>query len=71
MVRFFFPVKVLFLDWWPVSRDCLMYGFSVIALIVTLQDGIVMWYEALLLVLFYMIYIAGEFHIYKVISLKL
>lgn len=38
-----------------------MYAVAVISLIVTLQDGIVMWYEALLLVLFYMIYIAGEF----------
>lgn len=38
-----------------------MYAVSVISLIVVLQDGIVMWYEALLLVLFYMIYIAGKF----------
>lgn len=51
--------QVIFLDWWPVSRDCLMYGVSVISLIITLQDGIVMWYEALLLVFFYVIYIAG------------
>lgn len=46
------------MDWWPVSRDCLMYAVSVIALILTLQDGVVMWYEAALLVLFYIIYIA-------------
>lgn len=54
-----FAGSVIYLDWWPVSRDCLMYAVSVISLILTLQDGVVMWYEALLLVLFYMIYIAG------------
>lgn len=37
-----------------------MYGISVIMLIITLQDGKVMWYEALILVLAYMIYIAGK-----------
>lgn len=57
-----FSFKVIFLDWWPVSRDCLMYAISVISLIFTLQDGIVMWYEALLLVFAYMIYIAGKAH---------
>lgn len=41
-----------------MSRDCLMYAVSVIALILTLQDGVVMWYEAALLILFYIIYIA-------------
>lgn len=44
----------------PVSRDCLMYAVAVVSLIVTLQDGIVMWYEALILVLIYMMYIAGK-----------
>lgn len=53
-----FAGKVIFLDWWPVSRDCMMYAVSVISLIFTLQDGVVMWYEALLLVFFYIIYIA-------------
>lgn len=55
-----FAGQVVFLDWWPVSRDSLMYGISVVALIFTLQDGKVMWYEALLLVLAYVIYIAGK-----------
>lgn len=41
-----------------VSRDSLMYGVAVVALIFTLQDGKVMWYEALALVFAYIIYIA-------------
>lgn len=55
-----FAGQVVYLDWWPVSRDCLMYAISVIALIITLEDGKIMWYEALVLVLAYCIYIAGK-----------
>ncbi|GAB0086851.1 Sodium/potassium/calcium exchanger [Sergentomyia squamirostris] len=51
--------QIVMLDWWPVSRDCLMYGFAVIALIATLYDGRVMWYEALCLVSAYIIYIVA------------
>lgn len=38
-----------------------MYALSVVVLIVTIQDGKIMWYEALVLVLTYLIYIAGKF----------
>ncbi|CAO1408469.1 unnamed protein product [Diamesa hyperborea] len=45
------------LDWKSVSRDCMYYGISVIALIIVIYDGIVMWYEAAFLVLAYLIYL--------------
>uniref|UniRef100_A0A0K8UR66 Putative sodium/potassium/calcium exchanger CG1090 n=1 Tax=Bactrocera latifrons TaxID=174628 RepID=A0A0K8UR66_BACLA len=50
------------LDWWPVSRDCLMYCLAVIALICTLWDGKVMWYESLMLFLVYFIYMAVMYY---------
>ncbi|CAH2210674.1 jg17510, partial [Pararge aegeria aegeria] len=49
--------KVIELDWWSVSRDCMMYAVAVVALILTLLDDKVYWYEALLLVLMYTFYI--------------
>lgn len=52
--------KVVDLDWWPVSRDCLIYGVAVLSLICVLIDSIVMWYEAFGLVLGYVIYIIGK-----------
>lgn len=52
--------QIVDLDWWPVSRDCLMYGVAVVSLIGVLCDGIVMWYEALALVMGYIFYIVGE-----------
>lgn len=58
-----FAGQVIHLDWWPVSRDSMMYAISVIALISVLHDGQIMWYEALILVLAYMIYIAGRISI--------
>lgn len=49
------------LDWWPLTRDSLMYGSSVVMLIVILRDGVVELYEAMILVAAYAIYIAGKY----------
>ncbi|XP_044014616.1 sodium/potassium/calcium exchanger 3 [Aphidius gifuensis] len=46
------------LDWWPVTRDCLAYGVTVAILICIIHDERVEWYEALTLVLLYIVYIA-------------
>lgn len=46
------------LDWWPVTRDCVAYGITVAILIVIIHDERVEWYEALVLVMLYLVYIA-------------
>ncbi|XP_052746522.1 sodium/potassium/calcium exchanger 4-like [Bicyclus anynana] len=51
--------KVIILDWWSISRDCMMYAVAVVALILTLLDSKVYWYEALLLILAYIWYIVA------------
>ena len=51
-------MQVVPLDWWPVSRDCLAYGVTVAILICIIHDERVEWYEALTLVLLYIVYIA-------------
>ncbi|XP_063223354.1 sodium/potassium/calcium exchanger 3-like isoform X1 [Bacillus rossius redtenbacheri] len=56
-----FAGQVLVLDWWPLSRDCLMYGVTVCMLILTLYDERVYWYEALLLVSAYTLYISAMY----------
>lgn len=45
------------LDWWPLTRDSLVYGISVCVLITFLNNDKVEWYEALILVLVYVAYI--------------
>lgn len=55
-----FAGQMINLDWWPITRDSIMYCVAVLGLICTLYDGIVMWYEALFLVLAYFFYISGK-----------
>ncbi|KAK7494254.1 hypothetical protein BaRGS_00014536, partial [Batillaria attramentaria] len=45
------------LHWWPMMRDCIAYLFSVIALIVIIADEYVVWYEALALLIMYLLYV--------------
>jgi Ca2+/Na+ antiporter len=47
------------LDWWPLTRDCLAYGVTVSLMICIIHDERVEWYEALTLVLLYIVYTAG------------
>ncbi|XP_076548957.1 sodium/potassium/calcium exchanger 5 isoform X2 [Osmia lignaria lignaria] len=52
-----FAKQILNLEWWPVTRDTIAYTITVLLLILTLRDGRVYWYEAVILVLFYILYI--------------
>lgn len=56
-----FARQIVQLDWWPITRDSVVYAIAVLGLIVVLQDGRVMWYEALGLVLTYFLYITRKF----------
>lgn len=48
---------VLKLGWWPLMRDCVYYMLSIAALVVVTYDKEVYWYEALVLVIMYLIYV--------------
>ncbi|KAG8038240.1 hypothetical protein G9C98_006567 [Cotesia typhae] len=52
-----FASQALELDWWPVSRDSLAYAITVGLLILVFRDGRVEWYEGLILVITYVLYI--------------
>ncbi|XP_050306855.1 sodium/potassium/calcium exchanger 3 isoform X2 [Anthonomus grandis grandis] len=54
-------VKVIPLDWWPLTRDCLAYGITVSILICIIHDERIEWYEALILVLLYIVYILSMY----------
>ncbi|CAG7733925.1 unnamed protein product, partial [Allacma fusca] len=55
------------LDWYPLTRDCLFYSISVLLLIRTVENRRVFWYEALILVMAYVLYIIGTYK-YNVLS---
>jgi len=48
---------VVALEWWPLTRDCVLYSITVIALGIILVDGRIYWWEALILVLFYAVFL--------------
>ncbi|KZC12949.1 Sodium/potassium/calcium exchanger 5 [Dufourea novaeangliae] len=54
-----FANQVLNLEWWPVTRDSIAYAITVALLILTLRDGRIEWYEALILILVYILYISA------------
>ncbi|XP_061174388.1 sodium/potassium/calcium exchanger 4-like [Saccostrea echinata] len=45
--------EVVTLSWWSFTRDAVYYSFSVLVLILVVQDGKVTWYESLLMLIFY------------------
>ena len=53
-----FSKGILELTWWPLFRDCSFYIVSIILLMVFFVDGKIMWYEAMLLLLYYVCYVA-------------
>ncbi|XP_022308773.1 sodium/potassium/calcium exchanger 5-like isoform X1 [Crassostrea virginica] len=52
-----FAGMIVRLTWYPVLRDSLFYLLSVAALIITIYDNEVQWYEGLVLVTMYIVYI--------------
>ncbi|GFS17373.1 protein Sodium/potassium/calcium exchanger [Elysia marginata] len=49
------------LSWWPLIRDCFAYLVSIIALIVVIMDEVIRWYESLIFLGLYILYIVFMF----------
>ncbi|XP_055329104.1 sodium/potassium/calcium exchanger 4-like [Paramacrobiotus metropolitanus] len=45
------------LSWWPIMRDTGFYSISIAVLIASIADGEVTWYESLIMLIFYGIYV--------------
>ncbi|XP_073829806.1 sodium/potassium/calcium exchanger 5-like [Musca autumnalis] len=61
-----FALSYLKLDWWPITRDCLVYLAAVLTLLGILRDGKVMWYEAIGLIVAYFVYMLVMYHNQKI-----
>ena len=51
-----FSRALLTLSWWPLVRDCTFYSVSLLILSYTFRDNKIYWYEALVLLIFYILY---------------
>ncbi|BFZ01737.1 hypothetical protein BsWGS_04776 [Bradybaena similaris] len=52
---------VVQLSWWPLVRDCLAYLISIAALIFVIADEVIAWYEAVIFLALYILYIVFMF----------
>ncbi|XP_033101122.1 sodium/potassium/calcium exchanger 3-like isoform X2 [Anneissia japonica] len=52
-----FAGQVVSLTWWPLFRDTTVYSVSIATLIYVIHDGKVQWYESLVMLLLYAVYI--------------
>lgn len=48
---------IVYLEKWPLFRDCSFYTASIGVLVAIIYDGRVYWYESMLLLFLYLIYI--------------
>ncbi|XP_062559887.1 sodium/potassium/calcium exchanger 3-like [Armigeres subalbatus] len=48
--------KPVQLDWWPLTRDCIVLAFHIILLIGFSWDGRIHWYEAMIFVILFFTY---------------
>ncbi|KAL1500925.1 hypothetical protein ABEB36_006344 [Hypothenemus hampei] len=51
-----FAIRPIKLDWWPVTRDISMYMLAICILIGIVHDGVIYWYEGLILFICYFLY---------------
>lgn len=52
-----FSKGILELTWWPLFRDCSFYVVSICLLMAFFADEQIMWYEALILLMYYVSYV--------------
>lgn len=45
------------IDWYPIARDCIVYGLTISCLIWIISDNIVTWWESLILLTVFLLYI--------------
>ncbi|KER32757.1 hypothetical protein T265_01242 [Opisthorchis viverrini] len=53
-----FAKEIIYLNWWPLVRDCTFYLLSIIVLALVILDEYVYWYEALIFLILYGVYVA-------------
>ena len=52
-----FSKGVLKLTWWPLFRDCIFYSLAVLALLFFFHDSLIKWWESLILLTAYLVYV--------------
>lgn len=56
-----FAQSVIKVDVYLLSRDCIFYALSIIGLIAVIYDQLIMWYEAVLMITGYGVYLISKY----------
>jgi Ca2+/Na+ antiporter len=51
-----FTKKPIQIDWWPITRDSIIFSINISILVAMAWDGVIMWYETCILVSLYVGY---------------
>lgn len=51
-----FTKKPIQIDWWPITRDSILFSINITILVAMAWDGVVMWWETVILVCLYVGY---------------
>jgi solute carrier family 24 (sodium/potassium/calcium exchanger), member 4 len=51
-----FTKKPIQIDWWPITRDSIIFSINISILVIMAWDGVIMWYETCILVTLYVGY---------------
>jgi Ca2+/Na+ antiporter len=51
-----FTKKPIQIDWWPITRDSIVFSINISILVIFAWDGVVMWYETIIMVILYVGY---------------
>lgn len=51
-----FTKKPIQIDWWPITRDSILFSINISILVAMSWDGVIMWWEATILVVLYVGY---------------
>lgn len=53
---------VVYLNWWPLVRDCVFYMLSILVLVLVIIDEAIYWWESLILLGLYAVYIVFMYY---------
>lgn len=51
-----FTKKPIQIDWWPVTRDSIVFSINICVLVGVVWDGVIMWYETIIFLVLYVGY---------------
>lgn len=49
-------IKPVQLDWWPITRDCVLYIMNLVLLIIFTKDGFIDLHETVIMVVLFFVY---------------